>query len=380
MVFPAILAVLAITLIFITGCEDPGSYGDTKPVVYGRVTVYPSAIEPPMDDPSHDIWGETVTGGIIVSDSAFVTDTSDSAEIDSMIVRVEAIITDEYLYLKALWFGQPNSLKRSYDVWQRPAVSSYDIKYTTDTLIDTLVTPPDTTIDTTNVDTTVYWNRKSFKFITDTTWLEQDRFAIIWDAGVNGDEKADCRSMCHAVGDTSINGDRMFTTGGGQVDVWHWQAGMTDPVFLAEDEFWNAEGQNPDPADQEIYSNNFDPLASRPLNMHRDSTQFFKPFLHATDAVPFDTARFWPNNANIPAHIVHDNAAGSIADVKCFSSYNIMNGTWLLLMRRALTTIDPNDINFASLAAHDSVLVTLAVMNHSSNSHYCSRPFYIVFP
>lgn len=379
--FPAILAALAITLLIITGCEDPGSYGDTKPVIFGRVAVYPSATEPPMDDPRHDIWAETVTGGIVVSDSAFVTDTSDSAEIDSMTVLVEAIATDEYLYLKAQW------VDRSYNVWHRPAVHSLSVDTNVvppDTIIDSLVVPwdtvivpPDTTLDTL-IDS---WNRSSVKVSgADTTWLEQDRFAIIWDAGINGDEKSDCRSMCHAVGDTSINGDRMFTTGGGLVDVWHWQAAMTDPVLLAQDEYWNADGRNADPDDQAIYSNNYDPVALKPIYTHYDSTRFFKPFLHADDTVTFDPLRVWKNNVDIPAHILHDNASGSVADVKCFSSFNRMNGTWLVLMRRALTTIDPNDIDFDAIASRDSVLVTLAVMNHDGDRHFCSRPFYVVFP
>jgi len=114
--------------------------------------------------------------------------------------------------------------------------------------------------------------------------------------------------------------------------------------------------------------------------MPYDTTRVSQPFLHAYDTVTYDTTRKWGSGVKIPAHIVHDDASGSIADVDCFSSFNRMDGTWLVLMRRALTTNDLDDINFNNLAPGDSVLVTIATMDHSNSRHFCSRPFYIVFP
>jgi hypothetical protein len=214
----------------------------------------------------------------------------------------------------------------------------------------------------------------------------QDRFAIIWDGGANGDEGADCRTMCHAVGDTTPNGDRMYLDGAGWVDVWHWQAGTTDPVLLAEDEYWTAQGRNPDLFTQEIYTKNYDNQLLQPIYMRNnaavnDTVFNYEPILHADEAVPFDSTLVWFNRARVPGYVVHDNAAGSIADVKCFSGFNRMNGRWMVLMRRALNTGNiMDDFDFSSIAPGDSVMATIAFMDHDDDMHYGSRPFYIVFP
>jgi hypothetical protein len=57
-----------------------------------------------------------------------------------------------------------------------------------------------------------------------------------------------------------------------------------------------------------------------------------------------------------------------------------MNGRWMVLMRRALTTGHADDIDIASIASGDSIMVTVAFMDHSDSTHNGSRPFYIVFP
>ncbi len=371
-----ILAALIVSLGLFTGCEDPGSYGDVELIVYGRVQVYQSPTAPPMDDPVNAIWDDVVTGGIKVSDSAFI---ADSAEIDSQTVLLQAVKSGNDLYLRARWVDNRIASERSYSQWSNPAVHLFSIKYS----IDTTVVPPDTTFDTTDI-----WSRKRFEFYIDpdspndtivTTWWMQDRFAIMWDAGDNGDEKADCRSMCHLIPDE--NGDRMWTTGGGHVDVWHWQLAKTDPVLLAQDEWWSAEGRMIDAATQEIFTNYFDVLYNRPIYMHKDSNEVFKPFLHAADTVAFDTSKIWANGVIIPAHIVHDDASGSIADVKAFSSFNRMTGWWTLLLKRSLTGGGPDDIDLESIAtSSDSIQVSLAYMNHHDALHFGSRTFYIVFP
>ncbi len=365
----ALLAAPVIVAALVIGCENPGSYGKAEKVVYGRVVVYSSSVEPPMDDPYHDLWWETITGGIFVNDSAFVADTATT--FDSLPVSVKAIKTPEYLFIRAEWVENALVSWRTYSVWQHPDMHLLKLDY------DSVGHVIDTIYDT--------WARRSIrvdtiKNIYDTTWLEQDRFAIIWDMGDNGDEKADCRSMCHAVGDTTISGDRMYTTGGGHVDVWHWQAGTTDPVFLAQDEYWSVDGRQTDAYGQEIYTLNYDADRLKPIYMNRDSTKIGKPFLHAVDAEPFDSSRIWLNKVLIPGYVVHDNASGSIADVASFSAFNRTSGRWMVLLRRALNTGNSDDLDLSAIASGDSVMVSLAFMDHSDTTHYCSRPFYIVFP
>ena len=364
------LAALVISLGLLTGCEDPGSYGDVEPIIYGRVPVQSSPTAPPMDDPSNDFWNEVVTGGIIVSDSAFVADT---AVVDSQTILLQAVKSGNNLYLRARWADNRITSKRSYSQWNNPAVHLF----TTTTTIDTNAVPHDTIVDTL-VDA---WYRRPYTVsATDTTWLMQDRFAIMWNAGDNGDEKADCRSMCHIPAEAAANGNRMYTTGGGHADVWHWQLATTDPALLAQDEWWSAEGRIPDAAIQKIYSNNYDTLLSRPVYMHQDIKNVFKPFLHASDTVAFDTTLVWLNNNILPAHIVHDDASGSIADVKAYSSFNRMTGWWTVLLKRSLTGGGPDDVNLEPYVANsDSIQVTAAFMNHNDAYHHGSRPFYIVF-
>jgi hypothetical protein len=373
------LAALVIILFALSGCEDPGSYGDVDPVVFGRLQVHQSSSAPPMNDVSNDIWFDALTGGIYVSDSAFVADSADSVP-----VSLKAIKTASHFYLRASWGETPSVLNRTYSVWQQPVVHLF--KTDTTWQDDTILVSVDTVFDT--------WNRRSLKvdtipdlinggFIYDTTQLEQDRFAVIWDVGNNGAEQADCRSMCHIPGDVSINGHRMFTTGGGNVDVWHWQAGTTDPVRLAQDEYWSADGRIEDAATQEIFSSNYDTINLMPIYVHQDSNQVSREFLYADETIPFDPARTWADGVRIPGYILHEIAnvsTGSNADIDCFSTFNRTSGRWTVLMRRALDTTNDDDIDFSSIASGDSVMASIAFMDHSDTTHYGSRPFYIIFP
>jgi len=364
---PLVYIITLAALMIAAGCEDPGSYGEGEAIVYGHVSVYSSNQAPPMDDPLNDIWNDPVTSGIIVSDSAFTDDTlpDGSPNIDSLTVLMEAIRSGDYLYIRARWADTRTESRRSYSVWQRPAVHQLTLTQN----IDTTVVPPDTTLDTL-VDA---WYRRSFTVILeDTTWLEQDRFAFMWDAGVNPGQQADCRSMCH--------GDSMYTDGG-FVDVWHWQAATTDPALLAQDEYWGPDGPAPDAFTREIFSSNYDTLTLRPIFMHQNTDSLLKPFLHADQTVPFDSTRTWANGDKIPAHFVNNDAAGSVADVDAFSSFNRMNGWWTLLMRRSLTTSTgiTDDIDFSAIAPGDSVMVTVAQMDHTKTRHYASRPIYFIF-
>lgn len=348
----------AVSLLVFSRCEDPGSYGEVEPVIYDRVLVHESTTSPPMDDPRNDIWRDAVSTVVFASDSAF----ADSIPvIDSLPVYIKAIKTAEYLYLRVRWGENPLVGRRTYSVWPNPIVHRF-------------------TVDTVAHDTTDFWFRRNSYDDADTIRNDQDRFVIVWDVGDNGGEGADCRSMCHAVGDTSILGHRMYTTGGGHVDVWHWQVATSDPVLLARDEYWGTDGRAVDLFTQRVADTNFNALGARPVSMHTDSTRWFRPFLHSDDAVAFDTLRIWKDLDSLPGYVVHDNASGSIADVDCFSSFSRTDGTWTILMRRQLTTGNADDIDLAVIAPGDSVMVSVAFMDNARDVHHGSRPFYMIFP
>jgi hypothetical protein len=361
-VVPVFLGVLGLMA---AGCEDPGPYGQVESISFGRVVVHASATEPSMDNTLDPIWNDAKTTAIFASDSAFA---NGDTLIDSLPIYIKAIKTSEYLYLRVKWGEDVYVSNRSYSVW--PNAMVYHITVVSET------------------DTSRYWTRQGKQIIyTDTLhvdsviyWHDQDRFAVMWNMGDNGSQAADCRSMCHAPADTTPSGDRMYTTGGGHADVWQWEAGTTDPVLLAQDEFWSADGRGVDAFAQPIYDVNFDTLLSLPLSMNAEESQRFKPFLHLDDAVPFDSAYSWKNLDSIPGYVVNDNASGSIADVKALSSYSLMNASWMVLMRRQLTTGNLDDLDLGAVDPGDSVMVTMAFMNNSNSVEHGTRPFYIILP
>ena len=356
--FTAVIAFAIFAATFIIGCEDPGSYGEVEPTVLGRVAVTNSTSAPPADNPRHEIWKTAMTGAIMTSDSAF----SDNPEdIDSIPIFIKAIKTGSTLYLRAEWGENVEVVRRTYSIWPNPIVHRLSVDTTGDTVVNV-------------------WLRRPSVDTTDTIRNDQDRLAVMWDAGDNGAEGADCRSMCHDPANPSPSGNRMYTTGGGHVDVWHWMAATTDPVLLAQDEYWSAYGRGADEGTVSIFEANFDTLASLPRWMNKDTTKPYIPFLHADMTVAFDAARKWYNLDSIAGYVVHDDAAGSVADVASYSMLNLSNRRWMVLMSRKLTTGNPDDRDFASIAPGDSILVTVAFMDNADRVHYGSRPFYVVFP
>jgi hypothetical protein len=212
---------------------------------------------------------------------------------------------------------------------------------------------------------------------------DQDRLAIMWDVGDNGVEGADCASMCHDPSDTTVLGHRMYTTGGGHVDVWHWQAATSDPVLLARDEYWSDQGRESDAVVRDLTISNYDSLNQQPLNMHVNDTTFTGRFLHADEAVAFQpvTAGYeWPDNYRMPGFVIDDNASGSVTDVSSYSRWNQSLGRWEVILSRSLSTGNADDIDFSGIAAGDSVQVTIAVMDNAGRLHSGTIPFYFIFP
>lgn len=394
-----ILAVVAIIPLLTAGCVDPGPISVSNSVVAGRLVVYSSSVEPPMDNPRDDMWDKVPKTAITVGDTAAYTD-----DFGKGTVYLQAIKTGTRLYLRAEWGDVSHSIYPNGIVQYRD--STFDSIFIDDTILQTVDTNVSVswirrssttstfTYDTSltycdsvdaNADTCVHYiDTLIIDTITNVyPYGDQDRFAVMWDVGDNGDyttggEGVDCRSMCHGRADLSVLGHRMYTTGGGHVDVWQWQAGTADPAFLASDEYWSGAGREKDAGDS-IYTSNYDSEEGQPIFAHKDTTGFTGASLHVEDTVTYRPTMPFPAGYEMPGYVLHDNATGSSADVASFSYY-IVGSRWAIIMSRALNTGHADDIDLSGLAPGDSVLVTIAIMNDADQLHSGSRPFYIVFP
>lgn len=356
--FAGLVLVLAV-FGFWTGCEDPGPIELSGNSISNRVIVTALNAEPPMNDPRNDIWDKTVTGSISLSGDSL--DTTYAGP-----VYVKAIKTADRLFLRVEWSDGTRSV--------HPNGIVYTVSVTGDTLT------PDTT--------TAWVQNPSFQIITTVDGkvlyqYDQDRLAIMWNTGDNGTEKADCATMCHTSDQESVLGHRMYTTGGGHVDVWHWQSATSDPLLLAGDEYWDAEGRKTD-ADGGVpmFATNFDDVEGKPYYQFRDTTVLERPFLHADSSAPFSDSVEWESGYQMPGYVLNDNVSGSVADVNAYATYNIAysSSRWILLLSRKLNTGNADDVDFSAVTSGDSIQATVAVMHNADRIHAKSAPFYFIFP
>ncbi|MCK5125917.1 MAG: hypothetical protein KAR42_06660 [candidate division Zixibacteria bacterium] len=248
----------------------------------------------------------------------------------------------------------------------------------TSSILDTLAGIPtiDHIVDTIPPDT--IWN---FTYEYYNIGKDQDRLAIMWDMGNNGTEGGNCQSMCHDVGNESSMGHRMYTSQGGTVDVWHWQSALSNPVYLAVDEIWTDSGRTPDELTSPIFEINWDTANSRPLYMHNTDTQYTTlNYLLANETTPLTLDEdFWPQDFEIAGYTVSDNATGSGADISSFSWHSSRH-VWYVLMSRALSTGNADDVDLSGLNAGDSIMTSIAIMDNSSSIHFIGdEPIYFIF-
>jgi hypothetical protein len=347
-------------LLLSSGCSDPGGTSPSGRVTYDRVEVFDSDRVPTADNPLDAIWDQAAAGSITVGDST----TGYPDDFGRKTVVLKAIKSrDSVLFVRAEWLDTLRSVS--------PHVASrtrFILR------IDTTVAGTDTTMDT------IYrysWTRSQ---------TDQDRLAIFWDFGDNGAERADCKSMCHDA--ANAEGNRMYATGGGHVDVWHWQSGTSDPLFLASDEYWDGTGPHLDEGDS-LALDNFDTLTALPRYCHRDSTGYvfdgrIQPFLYDTDTIPYRESMDFAFGYLMPGFILNRNPApGSAGDVRAYSVYAkgaSLAGRWIVVLSRPLTTGHPDDADFAAIPRGDSIMATIAVMDNAGALHSGSKPIYIIFP
>ena len=190
----------------------------------------------------------------------------------------------------------------------------------------------------------------------------EDRVFLMFDAGDNGTEGADCATMCHV--------PAMYTTGGGHVDVWHWKAARTAQVGCADDKWWDDQGRGSDSKTVSAYSDNIQtladssevPLYSGPVTA--DGHYIIVPVgeTPASYCTPFDTTA---TTGIIPGYFLDQNRDGSrFADVEAASSYNA--GVWTVEFKRALDTGNADDVAFAAGSTYE---FSIAITDNSGGSH-----------
>ncbi|MFQ5649299.1 MAG: ethylbenzene dehydrogenase-related protein [bacterium] len=207
-----------------------------------------------------------------------------------------------------------------------------------------------------------------------TSWSQagdEDRVGIIWDMGQNGDDGANCTTMCH-------QGIAMQTQVG-KVDVWHWKAARTNPLGFADDKFWDTTGRHGD-AGSGIDSKNLpvgsgfpsfmaatDPGANVTFLMaDQDALNAFDPFGVSPGttelAVEFDSTAAFATGAVIPGRILAL-PTGNRASVHAAGKYD--NGVWTVEFKRALTS-DGDDF---SVVSEGSVQFATEIFDNEGSGH-----------
>ena len=342
----------------IVGCSDDekGTNGDpVVPTEVPRVVADTLAAAPSTMDANDAVWA-TIDSTIV--QIGFTEDYGQNSQMVKDTLLMKVILKSDMLYVWARW-NDPTP-----DIW-----GNYALKSTG----------------------TGFWQHIE---LADYNGGE-DAFMVIFDAGDNGAEGADCSAMCHAVA------NRMATTGGGHVDAWCWKSARLAPAYLAEDNWWTGSGNFPDPAPivnaQQPFRENWVDrgASSTPEWMHPDDTAFHGTYLYYSDVVEFDADPFvgWDS---VPGYkmpgfaidtTIYSNASRDDRwDVLAASVYDSLSSphTWTVVLARTLTSSGNNDVDLTTL---DSIQVSVAAGNEHTfgedagfRGHSGSVPFYIILP
>ncbi|SYZ74222.1 hypothetical protein TRIP_C60492 [Candidatus Zixiibacteriota bacterium] len=337
------ILIISILALYIAGCGgDKGSNPPPPPVPTVRLVVDTTAA-PGMTNVNAGAWNSVESVMVEIGSGS---DYGLDADLGHINVNLKAIKKNDTLYLRAKWQDATANIWGNY---MRPLPQVID------------------------------WEQ--------VTSAGDDRFFVMFDAGDNGTEKADCSKMCHATSMKPTNG---------HADVINWSATSTAPGFMADDEWWNnVTGRLFDnTVNAYVYRDNWNSFSNVPYYMHKDTIAFLGPYLYLTDTVAMNYATIqWPSNYRMPGYRIDSTIYNSPSrssysrwDVRAISQYDSTSSphTWTIVMSRALNTGHIDDVNLA-LAGFDSVQVTIAAANaHSSDpvnaswQHSGSKPFYLI--
>jgi len=341
-----LIPIMLIMTAYLAGCSGDNGNGPVPPPVKPPRLVADSTVAAPdMNNADDPVWNSVDSVNIEIGGSPTLY--GYDSKLGKINVNMKAIRKDGNLFIKARWRdGSPN-------------------------LLGNHIRKSDTAV-------TIDWEHNIYE--------GEDRFFILFDAGNNGTEKADCATMCH----TPV----MKTTGGGNADAWKWSSTRTFPGKMAEDEWWTSSASSEDAyltgTTLWVYTNNWNPTTDAPAKMHHDTTDFDDPFLFVDDAVNMDrTGPPWPTGFRMPGYVIDttiyksaDRTNKSKWDVRAIGKQDstTVPYQWIVVFSRALNTTHNDDVNLAGL---DSVQVTIAgannyTLDYSNQQHSGSKPFYII--
>lgn len=366
-----LMVILLVLVLMSCSSDDPlVETGGKNEITVMHVTTSPDT----SDILNDDAWDQAALASVRIGLDHAYTD-----QFGAKIVRTQVIADTENVYLKFNWGDETQSDKPGYwtfhetgDIWtqnwKQIIVNFVDTTYDTN-----VVSPTDTTIDTNVIEFSDTTGLEEISLL-NPRWEAEDILALIWDNGANASEGANCATMCHRV----ANVDTMYLTGGGQVDVWAWRAGRTDPLGLADDMFWS-----PDRAFDDFSQNHSSwqrngksqvEEETDPKWSHVNGHDYHGKFLLAEDTITLDYATLvdWKEGDGIPGYVLDSDlkpsevAKTSRYDVHAKSEYDPITKSWNVVLWRKLDTGNDDDIPFD---AGQQYKFTLAVMDHTNNAH-----------
>lgn len=345
LLFPLLIS---LGLLF-AGCgDDNGTDGNGNgPVGPVRVVVDTTVTKPTFTDVNEAVWSNVAGTNIEIGGS---TTYGVDPNLTKQNVLFKAIKKSDTLYLWVRWYDG------SANIWGDYLIkSSIEYEWSTD------------------------------------TYSGEDKFLIVFDGQNNGDERADCASMCHAT--------EHYTTGGGFVDVWAWFSTRSARAFMAGDAYWKNEADtiwdtaftHGSTINDYIWRDNHS--GYYPEYMHVDTFDFEGPYFYLEDAIVFKIIMDWPTGYKMPGYVIDTNiytksVRHSRCDVNAISEFDSSGTspaeyTWTVAFKRALNTGNNDDVNMANL---DSIQATIAATHNvykfpapiTPIPHSGSKPFWLI--
>ncbi len=348
-IYPLFIALI----LLIAGCggDDGGTNGngngDEGPL---RFVVDTTAARPTLSSPGEAVWSQVDSIEIEIGGSSTY---GINPNLGNQDVLMKAIKKDDTLYLWFRWHDASPNIWANYLITNRVIIGD---------------------------DTTIQWTNQTF--------VGDDKFLLVFADSTNGDEWANCATMCHTT--------HHATTGGGNVDAINWMATKTAPGKMAEDQYWTGAAATLDNTINDyVYRRNWNGALAQPNWMHEDDTAFHGTVLYLTDTLTFNGFLDWEYRDSLPGYaidstIYHRAGNRSMWDVKAVSHYDNTgpdpaNYIWLVVMARALDTGHDDDIDLSNL---DSIQVSIAATHNADRdpdggtmtavNHSGSEPFWLI--
>jgi len=141
-----------------------------------------------------------------------------------------------------------------------------------------------------------------------------------------------CASTCH-------NDAYHYTPADSFLDVWYWGAGRTNPRFQADD--WYRFGGTAGDAGQGSFLFNSD--GNNPLYQHIGDPNSNTRYLRAEEATPFAGGGSWAAGSTVAGNVLYQSSGGR-GNVEARGRFN--SGAWTVELGRLLDTGDQYDYIF----------------------------------